>query len=276
MNKKQCEPFLKWVGGKRQLLSQIEKYMPNEYNNYFEPFIGGGALFFKLSKSQSTIIDLNEELINVYKIIAYNPVELIQDLKKHKNNKEYFYKIRELDRNDSYILKTSDIERASRFIYLNKTCFNGLYRVNKKGQFNVPFGNYKKVKYIDEENILNCSKLLKKTNIIHGNFLNIEKIVKENDFVYFDPPYIPLNETSNFTSYTKENFNLDTQIELKKLCDRLTNNNIKFLLSNSNSDLVRDLYKDYEIIEVLANRSINSKADGRKKIKELLVRNFNK
>jgi len=214
-----CKPVIKWVGGKRQLLSELKKYMPKEFNTYFEPFIGGGALFFDLKIEKSFINDYNSELTNLYEIIKNKPHELIKDLKKHENNSEYFYKTRELDRTPSSYQRLSKVKKASRFIYLNKTGFNGLYRVNRKGQFNVPFGKYKNPNYADDNNILDCSKLLQETTILNGDFENIKKFIQRGDFVYFDPPYVPISDTSNFTGYTDKGFDEDMQFRLKELCD---------------------------------------------------------
>lgn len=266
-------PLVKWVGGKRQLLPTILKFIPQTFGRYFEPFVGGGALFFELSLPKTYISDKNEELINLYKVVRDFPSELISSLKKHENSKDYFLKIRGLDRSSSY-LSISEIERASRFIYLNRTCFNGMYRVNSSGFFNVPFGNYKNPRIVDAENIFNASYLLKETDIRCADFSEVLRHVKSGDFVYFDPPYVPLNETSAFTYYTKNGFDLNLQIKLRDLCDKLNSKGIKFLLSNSNTDIVKDLYKSYEKIEVFASRNINANPNGRGKIVELLIRNY--
>lgn len=266
-------PIVKWAGGKRQLLVDIKQNMPKSFNRYFEPFIGGGAVFFNLKSDNSYISDINEELINLYLVIKNTPELLIEDLRKHKNNKDYFYEIRSIDRTEEY-RKLSIIQKASRFIYLNKTCFNGLYRVNSKGEFNVPFGNYKNPRIVDEQNILNSSLLLKKTEIRHADFSDILNYVEKNDFVYFDPPYLPLNETSSFTSYTKEGFDIDMQFKLREVCDELNDKGVKFLLSNSDTKIINDLYSEYNIKKVYATRAINSNSSGRGKISEVLVRNY--
>lgn len=269
----QTYPIIKWAGGKRQLMFELLKNMPKTYNRYFEPFIGGGALFFELQPENAYISDVNEELTNLYSIIKNNPNELIEDLKKHEVSKEYFLQIRSVDRDNKY-KKLNDIQRASRFIYLNRTCFNGLYRVNSQGQFNVPFGHYKNPRIIDEHNLLNCSKLLQKTEIKNTDFSEILNHVKKGDFVYFDPPYVPLNETSSFTSYTKDGFDIDMQFKLRDVCDELDSMGVKFLLSNSDTPLVNELYENYNIKKVFASRAINANANGRGKITEVLVRNY--
>lgn len=266
-------PIVKWVGGKRQLMFELLKNMPKEYNRYFEPFIGGGALFFELQPDNAYISDMNEELINLYQVVRDNVYELIADLQKHDITKEYFMEIRNIDRTKEY-KSWSSVKKASRFIYLNRTCFNGMYRVNSKGEFNVPFGHYKNPRILDENNLINCSNLLQKTEIKHADFSEILKEVKKGDFVYFDPPYVPLSETSSFTSYTKDGFDLDMQFKLRDVCDELDSMGVKFLLSNSDTKLVNELYENYNIKKVFASRQINANADGRGKITEVLVRNY--
>ena len=271
--KEETYPIVKWVGGKRQLMLELLKNMPETYNRYFEPFIGGGALFFELQPQNGYISDMNEELINLYTVVRDDVYELIEALNKHKVSKEYFLKIRNLDRTEKYN-KLSDIEKASRFIYLNRTCFNGMYRVNSQGQFNVPFGNYKNPRIVDAENLINCSNLLKNTEICCADFSKILNKVQKCDFVYFDPPYVPLNETSSFTSYTKDGFDLDMQFKLRDVCDKLDSMGVMFMLSNSDTKLVNELYSNYEIKKVFASRAINANGNGRGKITEVLVRNY--
>ena len=266
-------PIVKWVGGKRQLMFELLKNMPKEYNRYFEPFIGGGALFFELQPDNAYISDMNEELINLYQVVRDNVYELIADLQKHDITKEYFMEIRNIDRTKEY-KSWSSVKKASRFIYLNRTCFNGMYRVNSKGEFNVPFGHYKNPRILDENNLINCSNLLQKTEIKHSDFSEILREVKKGDFVYFDPPYVPLSETSSFTSYTKDGFDMDMQFKLRDVCDELDSMGVKFLLSNSDTKLVNELYENYNIKKVFASRQINANADGRGKITEVLVRNY--
>lgn len=266
-------PIVKWVGGKRQLMFELLKNMPENYNRYFEPFIGGGALFFELQPDNAYISDMNEELINLYQVVRNNVDELITDLQKHDISKDYFMEIRNIDRTEEY-KSWSNVKKASRFIYLNRTCFNGMYRVNSKGEFNVPFGHYKNPRILDENNLINCSNLLQRIEIKHADFSEILKKVKKGDFVYFDPPYVPLSETSSFTSYTKEGFDIDMQFKLRDVCDELDTMGVNFLLSNSDTKLVNDLYENYNIKKVFASRQINANADGRGKITEVLVRNY--
>lgn len=271
--KEETYPIVKWVGGKRQIMFELLKNMPKTYNRYFEPFIGGGALFFELQPNNAYISDMNEELINLYQVVRDNVYELISDLKKHSISKEYFMEIRNIDRSKDY-QNWSNVQKASRFIYLNRTCFNGMYRVNSQGQFNVPFGNYKNPRIIDENNLINCSNLLRNTEIRHADFSEILKEVKKGDFVYFDPPYVPLSETSSFTSYTKDGFDIDMQFKLRDVCDELDSIGVKVLLSNSDTKLVNELYENYNINKVFASRQINANAEGRGKITEVLVRNY--
>lgn len=266
-------PIVKWVGGKRQLLFELLNNMPKSYGRYFEPFIGGGALFFELQTENAYISDTNEELINLYNVIADDVDHLIEDLRSHEIHKEYFLRIREIDRKPEYENWTA-VQKASRFIYLNRTCFNGLYRVNSQGQFNVPYGDYSNPRIIDEENLYSCSELLKKTQIEHKSFDNILNESQKGDFVYFDPPYVPLNETSSFTSYTKDGFDLNMQFSLKKTCDELSERGVYFMLSNSDTKFINELYAEYNIQKVFASRAVNSNASGRGKITEVLVRNY--
>ncbi len=271
--KQETYPFVKWVGGKRQLMFELLKNMPQNYNRYFEPFIGGGALFFELQPDNAYISDMNDELINLYQVVRDNVDELITDLQKHNVSKEYFMEIRNIDRTGGYE-NWSSVQKASRFIYLNRTCFNGMYRVNSKGEFNVPFGHYKNPRIVDENNLINCSNLLRRTEIKHADFSEILTKAQKGDFVYFDPPYVPLSETSSFTSYTKDGFDIDMQFKLRDVCDELDTMGVKFLLSNSDTKLVNELYENYNIKKVFASRQINANAYGRGKITEVLVRNY--
>ncbi len=272
-------PFLKWAGGKRQLIPQMNKYFPTKFNKYIEPFAGGGAIFFflyrnkYLSNKRVLLIDINKDLINCYNVIKNNVIELIKSLKKHKNKKEYFYKIREKDRNPEEYNSMTDIEKASRIIYLNKCCYNGLYRVNSKGQFNVPFGKYKNPNFCDEENLIAVNKVLKNIEIFQSSFEICLEFAEKGDFIYLDPPYFPISETSSFTSYTKDNFGRESQIFLHRVFKKLDEIGCKLILSNSNSNYIKNLYEDFKIIELLAKRAINCEGDKRGEIKELLIIN---
>lgn len=272
------KPFVKWAGGKNGLINSLISFIPKNFNSYFEPFVGGGALFFYLKNlnilnSKKTYLnDKNTELINAYKQIKINPNKLLEELEILKNNhsKEYFYKIRNLDRDfDFYSL--SEVFRAARFIYLNKTCFNGLCRYNAKGNFNTPIGSYKNPKIYDKDLIFSVHEILKNVSITNKDFEVVSLKAKKGDFVYFDPPYYPINKTSSFVSYT-DNFSANEQIRLYKLFKMLDCEGIKVLQSNSNTDFIKELYKDFEIIEVISKRAINCKGDKRGKITELIIR----
>ena len=266
-------PFLKWAGGKRQLIPQMKKYFPKHFNKYIEPFIGGGAVFFHMLPEKAILIDINEELINCFKVIKNNVKELIELLKNHKNEKKYYYKIRSLDRTHETYNKLSDVEKASRAIYLNRCCYNGLYRVNSKGQFNVPFGKYKNPNFCDEKNLMAVNRVLKNVDIFHGPFEKCLDFADKDDFIYFDPPYHPISETSSFTSYTKENFGKESQKMLFNVFEILDERGCRLMLSNSYNPFIIELYKEYKIIFLNAKRAINSIANKRGFIKEILVLN---
>lgn len=268
-----ASPVIKWAGGKRQLLPELRRRLPSSYNRYFEPFIGGGALYFDIAPFDAYISDINPELVNLYEVIRDDVEALISDLSSHENSLEYYNEIRALDRNPNYT-NISPVRKASRFIYLNKTCFNGLYRVNRKGFFNVPFGRYANPNFLNKESLYAASEVLQAAQIECSGFENILNFVKQGDFVYFDPPYIPLSQTSSFTSYSKEDFGMDKQMALKLLCDKLSEMGVKFMLSNSDTKISRELYAAYNVEEVYASRFINSKADSRGKISEIIVRNY--
>ncbi|MHA1917949.1 MAG: DNA adenine methylase [Candidatus Ranarchaeia archaeon] len=267
------KPFLKWVGGKRQLISQLADFVPTNFNRYFEPFTGAGAFFFYLLPEKATLVDTNKELINTYQVIRDNVIGLIDSLKKHKNEENYYYKIRNLDRNQQEFNRSSKIEKASRTIFLNKCCFNGLYRVNQKGQFNSPFGRYKNPTICDEKNLKYVSKILKKTTLSSGDFTKILDTASKNDFIYFDPPYVPISDSSNFTSYTKNGFNINDQIRLFNTFKELDRRGCKIMMSNSYSKFIINLYNEFEIIEINAKRSINCNPEKRGEIPELLILN---
>ena len=272
-------PFLKWVGGKRQLIPEIRKMLPEGIlkRPYYEPFIGGGALFFDLQPKRAVINDYNGELINVYTVIRDHPDELIKDLKKHKNTAEYFYEIRSIDRQPLFYNLT-DIERASRIIYLNKTCYNGLYRVNNSGEFNSPFGKYKNPNIVNEPVIRAVSKYLNsaEVQILNCDYEVVLRDVSANSFVYLDPPYHPISESSNFTGYVRGGWNEKDQLRLRDVCNRLNDNGVKFLLSNSASDFIREIYAGYNIFVVRANRAVNSDSSKRGQIDEFLISNYGK
>lgn len=275
-------PFVKWVGGKRQLLKQFREmnlYPPCDFDpttaTYFEPFVGGGAMFFDLLPRQSVLSDMNLDLVTVYNVIKNDVEGLIKKLKEHQknNSKEYFLKIRAQD-----VKKLSDANIAARFIYLNKTCFNGLYRVNSKGQFNVPYAGNKNPLICDEENLKKTHDALKNTKILHQDYKKVLDKAKKGDFIYFDPPYYPVNQTSSFTSYTKEGFLEKEQIELRDVFVKLHKRGCFVMLSNSDTKFINELYsgldRKIKIHKVFAGRAINSKGDARGKIKEVVVINY--
>ncbi|MCC7436510.1 DNA adenine methylase [Candidatus Nomurabacteria bacterium] len=274
-----AKPFVKWVGGKRQLLKQFKAmnlYPPERFNvkagRYFEPFVGGGAVFFDLLPEKAYLSDLNEELIITYNVIKNNVEALIKSLKKHKYEKEYFLKVRTKDWK-----KLSEIEIASRFIFLNRTAFNGMYRVNSKGEFNVPFGKYNNPLICDAENLRKVSKALKNVEIKHQDYKAVLKKAKKGDFVYFDPPYYPVSKTASFTSYNADSFLDKEQLELRDTFVELSNRGCFVMLSNSDTPFINNIYsdiKDVRINKVQAGRAINSKSSGRGKITEVLVTNY--
>ena len=272
-------PFVKWVGGKRQLLPEIKKFVPKKFNTYFEPFVGGGAVLFELQPNQAIVNDINKELINVYSVIQNNVDELIETLsnqEEYSNTSECYYKVRELDREPKKYNKLTGIERAARILYLNKTCYNGLYRVNNMGEFNSPFGSYKNPNIVNEVTLKAVNKYFNESNIkfLNGDFEKVLKTARKGDFVYFDPPYAPISKTSNFTGYNENGFGENEQIRLKKVCDSLNKRKVKFLLSNSDCEFIRNLYKDYNIVTIKAKRTINSNGNNRGAISEVLIRNY--
>lgn len=273
------KPFVKWVGGKRQLLKQFRDlglYPPENFdpvtNTYFEPFVGGGAVFFDLLPETAHLSDLNNELVVTYNVIKNDVENLIKSLKKHKLDKEYFLKIRAKNPE-----KLSDLNTASRFIYLNRTCFNGMYRVNSKGGFNVPFGKYTNPLICDEGNLRKASKALKNVEIKKQDYKEVLKKAKKGDFIYFDPPYYPISKTASFTSYTSESFLDKEQIELRDTFVELHKRGCFVMLSNSDTPFINKIYsepKGLRITKVQAGRAINSDASKRGKITEVLVTNY--
>lgn len=271
------QPFLKWAGGKRQLLPKIRIFIPRKYKIYFEPFVGAGAVLFDLQPQTALINDTNEELVNCYKIIKKQPARLIAAARAHPIHARHFYHLRSQDRDPG--LKTlTAVERAARTIYLNKTCFNGLFRVNSQGQFNVPFGNYADPTIVNEVVIKAVSRYLNDASVQVSNddFADALEGAGRGDFVYLDPPYDPLSDTSSFTGYNLTSFGREEQRRLKGVCDDLHRRGCKLLLSNSATPFIRKLYSDkskYTVVEVDANRNINAVGSGRGKITELLIFN---
>ncbi|MEQ0488203.1 DNA adenine methylase [Anaerococcus murdochii] len=294
----EAKPFIKWAGGKSQLLHEIRKYYPfdEKINRYCEPFVGAGAVLFDVLNSfdlkEVYISDINKEAINSYKVIrddVENLIELLEEFQNeykdltHEERKAIYYKNRE-EFNRLKVLKNSDsLKRAALFIFLNKTGFNGLYRENMRGLFNVPIGSYKNPKILDKENILNVNKKLQNVEIIHGDYKKSADFIDENTFVYFDPPYRPIKPTSNFTSYSKDSFTDEDQIELAEFFKKMDEKSAHLLLSNSdpknydlNDDFFDDLYKGFNIKRVKASRTINSNKNERGQIYEVLINNYGK
>lgn len=293
------KPFVKWAGGKGSLLNQLNNYYPLELKEgkiecYIEPFVGGGAVLIDILQNyrvkEAYAFDINLDLINSYNIIRNNIDELIYNLRalekeylslEKDDRKKYFYDIRK--QYNSYRLAKDEmsLQKATEFVFLNRTCFNGLYRVNKNGDFNVPMGSYKNPTICDEENLRALSELIKNVNFEYGDYKTSQKYIKKNTFVYFDPPYRPLNVTSGFTSYTKEDFDDENQKELALFYKELNNNNVKIMLSNSNPKntnkedcFFENIYKGFNINEVYAKRMINANSSGRGEISELLITNY--
>ena len=273
------KPFLKWVGGKRQLLGDIAALVPDEFSRYIEPFVGGGAVFFHLSEQirtqqiPSLINDINPELVNCYEMVKTQTDALISLLNFHKYDKDYYLEIRNLDRQDGGLSVLSPLERASRFIYLNRTGFNGMYRVNSKGLNNVPFGSYKNPTLVNEDVLRASAKALIDTQISNLSFQDCLRSAGKGDFVYLDPPYVPLNETSYFTSYMKNGFSMTDQKSLATLVNELDKREVVFVASNSCVPVVRELYRGFRQIEVKAKRAINAHGQKRSAISELLITN---
>ncbi|MGC2359227.1 MAG: DNA adenine methylase [Thermoplasmata archaeon] len=265
-------PFLKWAGGKGQLLGQMTGFFPGGFKTYYEPFLGGGALFFCLLPTHAVLSDSNPELIQVYKSVRDDPDGLMAELDEHRGHalsEAYFYKVR---RQNPHSL--SPLERAARTVFLNKTCFNGLYRVNSRGEFNVPFGRYSNPALYVEANIRSASDALKGAELLIADFREVCKRPRKGDFVYFDPPYQPLTRTAAFTDYTREGFGEQDQRDLADLFRRLNKRGCWLMLSNSSTLKIRGLYQDFGPMTVKAKRAINSKGTGRGVIDELLVMNY--
>jgi len=278
MGELQVPRFVKWAGGKHQLLEQLEPLFPKKFNSYFEPFVGGGAVAFhilqKFKPKKVVLSDINEELVNSYNIIKTDVERLIIELKQHKeyhsaDTKGYFYEIRKVNPCD-----LPELERAARFIYLNRTCFNGLYRVNSKGEFNVPIGAYKNPDIIQEEKLRVISGLLKKVTIKCTSFEKVLDLIKKNDFVYFDPPYYPLKKGKSFTAYQKDSFLEKEQEKLAEVFKKLSQKGCCCMESNSDTKFIRELYSKNKIKVVKARRLINSKSEGRGEINEVVIRNY--
>lgn len=272
------KPFVKWAGGKRQILDKLKKYIPDEFNTYYEPFVGGGALLFELIPKNAVINDSNKELMNVYNVLKDYElfIKMCKKLNIHErhHDEEYYYKIRNLDRDSKKFLKMENIDLAARTIYLNKACFNGLYRVNSKGYFNVPFNKKEKVSTYDAENLLLIHTYFTNNNIeiMSTDFEECIKKCKMNDFVYFDPPYDTVN--NSFTSYTEEGFSKKDQERLANVFKELDKKGVKVMLSNHNTDFIKELYEGYNFHIITAKRNINSKGNKRGSVEEVIITNY--
>ena len=277
MSNSSVAPFVKWAGGKRQLIPQIRERMPEKYNDYYEPFVGGGAVIFELLPANALINDINKALINTYKTICNEPDDFLKEVNRLDNDmwedgKKYYYSIRE-HYNDKLMRSEYDVELAALFVFINKHCFNGLYRVNGKGLFNVPYNNSRRFS-VDEDVIIATSEYLRGLTIIDGDFEQACKNAKKGDFVFIDSPYAPLNPTS-FESYTKEGFDIESHKRLAKLYDELTARGCYCMLTNHNTELINELYgnKDYKIDVVSVKRMINS--DASKRVgEEIIICNY--
>lgn len=269
-------PVLKWVGGKRQLIDTFTPLLPDRITSYCEPFVGGGALLFHLQPNTAYVNDINSDLICVYTVIRDNVDELIDELKQYKNDSEFFYSVRDWDRNADRYASLSEIQKAARILYLNKTCYNGLYRVNNSGEFNSPFGNYRNPNIVNEPVLRAVSAYFNSATVYFSSvdYSEVLKNVKKKTFVYLDPPYDPVSETANFTGYSKGGFSKDDQIRLRECCDDLNKRGIKFMLSNSATDFIIEQYSSYNITIVQAKRAINSVASKRGGVDEIVVRNY--
>lgn len=262
-----ASPFLKWVGGKSQLLNDLVKYIPGNYNKYIEPFVGGGALFFNLAPNTAIINDSNEELMNAYKVVRDDVEGLIDLLQTYDYEKDFYYMIRAQSP-----VALSEIERAARLIYLNKTCFNGLYRVNQKNEFNVPMGRYSNPTICNEEKLIAASKALQNTTIECGDYKKVlTKYASKGDLIYIDPPYHPISSYSDFKRYTKESFYQEDQIILRDFIYELKEKGCFVIASNSHCDFILDLYKDFDIKVVNAKRQINKIAERRNSVNEVII-----
>lgn len=269
-------PVLKWVGGKRQLLDTFQPLLPAKITTYCEPFVGGGALLFHLQPRTAYINDVNPELMRVYTVIKNDVDELINELMKFENTFEQFQTVRNWDRDEQYYATLSDVQKAARVLYLNKTCYNGLYRVNNAGEFNSPFGHYRNPNIVNAPVLRAVSAYFNSVDV-HMSIMDYATVlsnIPKNTFVYLDPPYDPVSETSNFTGYIRGGFSRSEQIRLRECCDDLTARGIKFMLSNSATEFIMEQYSAYNITIVKAKRAVNSVASKRGDVDEVVVRNY--
>ncbi len=264
-----AQPILKWAGGKRRLMADLCSRLPARFGGYFEPFFGGGALFFHLQPALARVSDVNGELVNLYRVTRDHVEALIDDLQRHRYERNYYYAMRATDPGT-----LTAVQRASRTIYLNRTCFNGLYRVNRRGQFNVPMGRYQDPVICQPDRLRAASGLLAVADIREADFTWILDEARPGDFVYFDPPYQPLSATANFTSYARDDFSEKDQAHLAEVFATLARRGVKCMLSNSDTPLVRELYADFRCDQVLAPRAISRRGDGRQSVSEVIVLSY--
>ena len=269
-------PVVKWVGGKRQLLDDLTPLFPKRVASYCEPFLGGGAVLFKLQPNIAYVNDINSELIQMYEVIRDNVDELIIALGEHPNEADHFYSVRDWDRDKEQYRRLTKVQRAARIIYLNKTCYNGLFRVNNAGEFNTPYGHYKNPNIVNAPTLKAVSAYFQKAQVAFSSvdYAQVLANVAKGTFVYLDPPYDPVSDTANFTGYAKGGFDRSEQIRLRQCCDELNRRGIKFMLSNSATDFIKEQYAAYNITIVKAKRAINSNAAKRGQVDEVVIRNY--
>ena len=274
--KSEISPILKWVGGKRQLLNALSPLFPKDYDVYCEPFLGGGAVLFYLKPNKAIVNDVNGDIMNLYQVVKTDVEALIVKLKTFKNTSDCYYQVREWDRDKILYESMDPVARAARILFMNRTCFNGVYRVNSKGFFNVPYGRYKNPIIADEVNLRAVSQYFNEADIefCSGDYADVFANLPQNSFVYLDPPYDPVSDTANFTGYAKGGFSREDQIRLRGCCDGLNARGIKFMQSNAATPFIMELYHDYNITMVKANRSINRNGDGRGAVDEVVIRNY--
>jgi DNA adenine methylase len=267
-----AKPFLKWAGGKGQLIEQFRPLFPPDYRRYFEPFVGSAAVFFALRPRRAVLTDVNRELVDCYRAVQSNVERVIAALRLHRYDEEHYYRVRDIDP-----ARLAPAAGAARTIFLNKTGYNGLYRVNRKGRFNVPFGRYTNPGFSHPsrlENLRACARVLRGVTLEVRDFADVTRHARARDFVYFDPPYVPASSTADFTSYVPGGFALDSQRRLAEVFGDLARRGVFVMLSNSDTPTVRELYRDFRIDTVLASRSINSRSDKRGKVGEVVVRSY--
>ncbi|MBL4613538.1 MAG: Dam family site-specific DNA-(adenine-N6)-methyltransferase [Magnetovibrio sp.] len=266
-------PFLRWPGGKRRLLREIQKRLPKHYKGYFEPFIGGGALFFAQRPGFGYIGDFNPEVANAYSVIKHKPAQLIHEVARHRNTETHYYALRNVDRDPEY-RQWTDVQRAARFVFLNRTCFNGICRMNRRGQLNMGYGHLKKPTIMRPDDIWAAHHALRTIRVAHASFEEVLKLARPGDFVYFDPPYVPLSATASFTAYTAGGFGVEQQRDLWRVCVKLHRKGVKWMVSNSFTPIVVDLWRAFHVDTVMAPRSNGVGLNARRPVREVLITNY--